>query len=128
MVDAKWMVAGALNGLVAVAAGAFGAHYLKSRLSTDDLGTFEVAVRYQFYHALALLAVAILMHLRPSSGLQMAGACFLGGIVLFSGSLYGLSLCVWKWLGPVTPIGGLLLIVGWLMTAWSALQNPKAVG
>lgn len=123
--DAKWLGIGALNGLMAVAAGAFGAHFLKSRLSAEDLTTFETAARYQMYHALALLAVSILAHVRPSSAGSAAGWCMLLGIVLFSGSLYGLSLGGWKWLGPITPIGGLLLLAGWLMLAVAAFGAPR---
>lgn len=118
--DAKWLSIGALNGLLGVAAGAFGAHYLKNWLSVADLTTFEVAARYQMFHALALLAVSIVMHARPSGAVSAAAWCMLLGIAFFSGSLYGLSLCGWKWLGPITPIGGLLLMAGWLMLAMAA--------
>ncbi len=112
--DPKWLIAAAVNGFIAVAAGAFGAHYLKTRLGAGELLTFEVAVRYQMYHALALLAVGTLAG--RSTGVTLAaGWCFVGGIVLFSGSLYGLSLAGWKWLGPVTPLGGLLFLAGWLL-------------
>jgi uncharacterized membrane protein YgdD (TMEM256/DUF423 family) len=123
--DAKWVCIGAVNGLLAVAAGAFGAHFLKNRLSAGDLAAFEVAARYQMYHALALLGVAALAHARPSSTTSASGACMLSGIVLFSGSLYGLTLGGWKWLGPITPIGGLLLIVGWLLLAVGAFGAAR---
>ena len=119
--DAKWQWIGAVNGFLGVAAGAFGAHILKNRLSVDDLATFETAARYQMYHALALLAVANLAYTRPSGTVSAAGWCILLGIVLFSGSLYGLTLGGWNWLGPITPIGGLLLLAGWLMLAFAAL-------
>ena len=113
--DAKWISAGAANGFIAVAAGAFGAHYLKTKLSAGDLATFEVAVRYQMYHGLTLLALGFLGDSR-APGLTGASAwCFLAGIVLFSGSLYGLSLAGWKWLGPITPLGGVLFLAGWLL-------------
>src|SRR3990170_4471983 len=100
----KWLFIGAVIGLIAVAAGALGTHFLKDRLSADDLTTFETAARYQMYHALALLAVSAIAHARPSATVSGAGWCMLSGIVLFTGSLYGLALGEWKWLGPITPI------------------------
>jgi uncharacterized membrane protein YgdD (TMEM256/DUF423 family) len=121
---AKWLVLGGLNALVAVAAGAFGAHYLKTRLNSNDLAAFEVAVRYQMYHALVMVVVA---GLRPSY--DAAGWCFLGGTVLFSGSLYGLALGGWRGLGPITPIGGLLLLTGWFLLivhGISVMRTPTA--
>jgi len=123
--DAKWQWIGAINGFLAVAAGAFGAHFLKNRLSAGDLLTFETAARYQMYHALALLAVSALTHARPSATVSASGWCMLLGIVLFSGSLYGLTLGGWKWLGPITPIGGLLLLAGWLMLVVAAFSVPR---
>ncbi len=113
----KWVGLAALNGFIAVAAGAFGAHALKSRLEPDQLAIFEVGVRYQMYHALALLAVAWVMSVSPSRAASAAGVCMLVGIVLFSGSLYGLSLTNWPWLGPITPIGGVSLLLGWILLA-----------
>ena len=113
----------AINGLIAVMAGAFGSHALKSRLDPGELATFEVAVRYQMYHALALMAVAWVMSTRPTRTASAAAICMLIGIVLFSGSIYGLSLVKWRWLGPVTPIGGLSLIAGWVLLAIAGLQT-----
>lgn len=112
----------ATNGLIAVIAGAFGSHALKSRLDTGELATFDVAVRYQMYHALALMAVAWVMSIRPTRTASAAAICMLVGIVLFSGSIYGLSLFKWRWLGPVTPIGGVSLIAGWVLLAIAGLQ------
>jgi len=123
--DTKWLSIGAGNGLLAVAAGAFGAHYLKNRLSAGDLTTFETAARYQMYHALALLAISVMAHARPSATVSTAGWCMLLGIILFSGSLYGLALGGWKWLGLITPIGGLSLLAGWLMLALAAFGTPR---
>jgi len=123
--DAKWFSFGAVNGYLGVAAGAFGAHFLKNRLSANDLTTFEVAARYQMYHALALLAVSTMAHARPSATVSGAGWCMFLGIILFSGSLYGLALGGWKWLGPITPIGGLSLLAGWLMLALAAFGAPR---
>lgn len=102
-----------------VAGGAFAAHALKGKLPESALTSFETGVRYQMYHALALLAVAILLAQFPQAkGLVAVGWCFTAGVVLFSGSLYGLSLAGLKALGPVTPLGGLAFIVGWLLLAW----------
>ncbi len=116
----RWVAIAAVNGLFAVAAGAFGAHALAKRLDPGDLATFEVGVRYHMYHALALLAVAWVMSLRSSRAIRCSAACMMAGIILFSGSLYGMCLAGWRWLGPVTPIGGALLMVGWLLLAVAA--------
>lgn len=108
---------------LAVALGAFGAHALKSRLSTDDLAIFETGVRYQMYHGLALLAVALLMGQQASPWLARAGAAFTIGMVLFSGSLYTLVLSGQRWWGAVTPFGGVAFLAGWLclgIGAWRA--------
>ena len=105
---------GALLAGVAVAFGAFGAHGLKPRLTPEKLLTFETGVRYHFYHAFALLLVGVLRIVLPgATGVALSGWLFVLGIVLFSGSLYWLTLGGPRWLGPVTPIGGLALIGGW---------------
>ncbi len=113
---------GGLLGGLAVALGAFAAHGLRSRLASDLLSTFETGVRYQMYHALALLLVAMLLTRGMSSGLlTAAGWLFVAGAILFSGSLYGLTLGGLRWLGMVTPLGGLAFILGWLcvlLAAW----------
>lgn len=105
---------GALYGFLGVAGGAFGAHYLKSKLSFDSLAIFEVAVRYQMYHALVLLIVVALIGFFPSPWLTSAGWLFIAGVVIFSGSLYALVFSGIKLWGAVTPVGGLLLLMGWL--------------
>lgn len=113
---------GALLGGLAVALGAFGAHGLKSRLAPEKLVTFETGVRYHFYHSLALLAVGLVQMALPAAGtLALSGWLFLAGIALFSGSLYWLALGGPRWLGPVTPLGGLALIGGWLALAAALL-------
>ena len=105
-------------GALSVAGGAFGAHALKDRLTETALGSFETGIRYQMYHTLALLVVALLIKQSPNvSLLTAAGWCFSVGTVLFSGSLYGLSLGGIKALGPVTPLGGVALIAGWICLA-----------
>jgi uncharacterized membrane protein YgdD (TMEM256/DUF423 family) len=112
---------GALSGFVAVAAGAFGAHSLRERLSPDLLEVFETAARYQIYHALALLIVAAAAA-RDGFGwaLMASGWLFVAGTVLFSGSLYALALSGVRQLGAITPLGGLALLGGWAFLAWSA--------
>ena len=115
--DKTFAVAGSLSAFLAVAAGAFGAHALRSRVSPDMLAVFETGARYQMYHALALLAVAWAVGRWPVPAIRAAGWLFLGGTVLFSGSLYALSLTGVKWLGAITPLGGVLFLGGWLAFA-----------
>ncbi len=111
----------AILGATAVIFGAFGAHTLKQYLTPEQLQTFETGVRYQFYHTFAILACGLLFNQNPLKKYNMAAGSFLAGIVCFSGSLYLLStrtllgLESWTWLGPVTPIGGLMFIIGWGM-------------
>jgi len=110
----------ALLGAIAVILGAFAAHGLKKLLTNEDLQIFETAVRYQFYHVFALLAVGIVSKDMPGSSLLWAGRLFITGIAIFSGSLYllcyvrysGLSM---NWLGAITPLGGVAFILGWLL-------------
>ena len=111
------IVAASLLGLTAVAAGAFGAHALKQRLDPAQLAAYETAVRYQMFHALALIGVAWVGSLSPSRVAPASALCMMIGAVFFSGSIYGLTLLEWKWLGPVTPLGGLMMMVGWLLLA-----------
>src|SRR5262245_44584385 len=119
--DRFFGMTGALSGLVSVAAGAFGAHALKTRLPADQLAVFETGARYQTYHAFALLAVAWAVSRSSSSSPQAvwAGWCFLAGTVLFSGSLYVLALTGIRGWGAVTPLGGVSFIVGWASLAWA---------
>jgi uncharacterized membrane protein YgdD (TMEM256/DUF423 family) len=114
---------GSILGGLGVALGALGAHALKERLNADALSTFEIAVRYQMYHALALLAVAWAVNRWPDSNLPVvAGWSFVAGIALFSGSLYALSLTGARWLGAVAPLGGAAFIGGWICLALVALR------
>lgn len=113
---------GSASGFVAVALGAFAAHALKNRLPPDLLAVFEVGVRYQMYHALALLAVAWASTQWPSPALTAGGWLFVAGTVIFSGSLYALALSGERWLGAITPIGGVALLAGWACLAWAALR------
>lgn len=116
-----WII-GCLFGLLAVAAGAFGAHALRQRLTPEHLAVFETAVRYQMYHALALLAVAWAGEQWPGTAAQAAGWLFTFGVVVFSGSLYLLTLTGTRWLGAITPIGGVAMLAGWLALALAAMR------
>jgi uncharacterized membrane protein YgdD (TMEM256/DUF423 family) len=111
---------GAVNAFLAVAAGAFGAHALKRRLDADLLAIFETGARYQMYHALGLFAVAWLTA-RNAPLAPAAGWLMLGGIVLFSGSLYALALTGVRGLGAVTPIGGVAFLAAWALVARAAM-------
>jgi uncharacterized membrane protein YgdD (TMEM256/DUF423 family) len=115
--DRMFAACGAVSAFVAVAAGAFGAHALKTRLGPDLLAVFETAARYQMYHALALIAVAWAMSRWATPSLRAAGWLFLAGTILFSGSLYLLALTGARGLGAVTPFGGLCFLAGWLLLA-----------
>jgi uncharacterized membrane protein YgdD (TMEM256/DUF423 family) len=121
----RWILLGALNGFVSVAAGAFGAHALKARLAPDLLAVFETGARYQMFHALALVLLGLLQLVRPAMGLDAAGWSFLSGIALFSGSLYVLALSGVRAFGMVTPIGGVALLAGWLLLATAALKGGR---
>ncbi len=121
-----FLVLGALLAALAVALGAFAAHGLAPRVSPERLQTFETGVRYQMYHAWALLLTGWLLYQLSAPGLIVAGWCFLAGIVLFSGSLYGLVLTNTPWLGVVAPLGGTAFILGWGVLAWSLWQTLRA--
>ncbi len=123
--ERTWLALGALSMFIAVAAGAFGAHALRERLAADLLAIFEVAVRYQAYHALALIAVAILAERHGSPAIHAAGLAFAIGTVIFSGSLYALALTGARWLGAVTPVGGTLFLLGWITLFWHAMSSPS---
>ena len=117
---------GAILGALAVVLGAFGAHALREILSDKGLALWETAVRYHFYHALALLVIGLLYDRLPSSRLRLASGLFVVGFVLFCGSLYALSFrevasINLSWLGPITPLGGVCFILAWLLLAF----NPK---
>jgi uncharacterized membrane protein YgdD (TMEM256/DUF423 family) len=113
-----WITVGALSGLLGVGLGAFGAHGLKSVASGEGLAWWETAARYQLFHALALVALGLLQQQRP--GGDAAGWSFLGGSAIFSGTLYAMALGAPRWLGAVTPIGGVGMLLGWLLLALHA--------
>jgi len=115
-----------VSGAVAVALGAFAAHGLKAVLSPYLLGVFETGVHYQFLHTVMVLACAILIRFdigkKAQKGLSSAAICFIIGILCFSGSLYALALTGIKWFGPITPLGGVFFIIGWVLLAVSAFK------
>lgn len=122
---ALFFALGAVAAFIAVAAGAFGAHALEGRVEPDRLETFDLAARYQMVHALALLAVAWATTRWPGTATTAAGWLFLAGIVVFSGTLYGIGLGGPRWLGAITPIGGTAFLVGWAVLAWGALRGSR---
>ena len=119
----QWIVLGSLSACLAVAAGAFGAHALKGSFGPEALLTWETAARYQMYHALAMLAVGLAAQALRTTSLRVAGLLFLVGTLVFSGSLYALVLTGERWLGAITPIGGLALMAGWLAFAWAVIRG-----
>lgn len=121
--DRLFFALGAFSALLAVAAGAFGAHALRDRLVSDMLGVFEVGARYHMYHALALMAAAWAIGRWPGGLVVAAGWLFVAGTVIFSGSLYLLAMTGHRWLGAITPLGGLAFILGWAALGWAALRG-----
>jgi uncharacterized membrane protein YgdD (TMEM256/DUF423 family) len=108
---------GALSGFFGVVLGAFGAHALKGRLSPDMATIYEVGVKYQMYHALALVLIGILAIGKPNDLLHASGYAMIAGTCIFSGSLYLLALTGDKWLGAITPFGGVAFLIGWVLLA-----------
>lgn len=132
----RFLVFSGFSGAIGVALGAMAAHFLKAKvemglITEADLQAFETAARYQIYHSLALLILALLVDKIHSKLISKVGYCFMAGIVLFSGSLYLLTtanligLSDVRWLGPITPIGGLFFIVGWLLLAFAGMKKNK---
>ncbi len=119
-----FVILASLNAALAVGLGAFGAHSLKAKLSADLMNTYQTGVQYHFYHALGLFAVAFVASQLPSSVLiKWSGWLMFAGIVLFSGSLYLLTLSGIRWLGAITPLGGVAFIAAWLLLAWAGLKG-----
>jgi uncharacterized membrane protein YgdD (TMEM256/DUF423 family) len=125
-VDRLFFFLGSASAGIAVALGAFGAHALKARLSPEMLAVYETGVRYQMFHALALLAVAWACTRWPGRAVTTSGWLFVAGTVLFSGSLVALSFTGIRGLGAITPIGGLAWLVGWGCLAWAAYKGAGA--
>ena len=117
------IAAGAVFAGLGVALGAFGAHGLKDRLTPDMLAIYQTGVQYQFYHALALILLGLCVAARAEmAGAAAAAWAFASGILLFSGSLYVLVLTGTRWLGAITPVGGVAFLLGWALFAWGALR------
>lgn len=115
-----------INGFLAVSLGAFGSHGLKARLTEHYLGVWQTAVQYHFYHVLALCVVGLLWHKSGAGNwLNASGYLFIAGMVFFCGSLYWMALGGPRWLGPVTPIGGLCFLLAWLSLAVAVLRGGK---
>ena len=117
--DRFFFTAGALAAFIAVALGAFGAHSLKDRLSPELLNIFETGVRYQMYHALGLMAVGWAITRWPEKNVNAAGWAFIVGIIVFSGTLYLLSLTGVRWLGAITQLCGIAFLIGLAILVWS---------
>src|SRR5579859_6631171 len=118
-----FLAIGCLSAFLGVALGAFAAHGLKSRLDANMLAVFETGVRYQMYHALGLLAVGWACTRWPGWATTSSGWLFVAGTVLFSGSLYVLALSGVRWLGAITPLGGVAFLAGWGCLAWAVLKS-----
>ena len=117
-VGRRLIMIGCVVAGVGVAAGAFGAHMLKTILEPPLVAAYDTATRYQMYHAFGMVLVGIVMRVYDDRRLAMAGWLFATGMVLFCGSLYGIALAGLKWLGPITPLGGLTFIIGWGLLGW----------
>jgi uncharacterized membrane protein YgdD (TMEM256/DUF423 family) len=123
----NFLLLGSLSALVGVGMGAFGAHGLKAVISPEMLAVYQTGVTYQMYHALGLIGVALIRRQAPDSKLlHWAGGLMFAGIVLFSGSLYLLALLNLKWLGMITPIGGVCFLTAWLLITLFAVRNIRA--
>jgi uncharacterized membrane protein YgdD (TMEM256/DUF423 family) len=122
----RLVAAGAVNGFLAVALGAFGAHGLRGIVDASRLAVFETAVLYHGWHALALVATGLAAAHLGGRWLPVAGWLFLTGILLFSGSLYALTLGAPRWLGPVTPVGGIAFLAAWLTLAAAVWRSDAA--
>ena len=118
-----WIIIGSVLAALAVSIGAFGAHGLKSKVSSEDLVIFETGVRYQMYHSLGLILIGILGFHFPSNIIQLPAALFIIGIIIFSGTLYLIPLTGLRWLGAITPIGGTALIVGWIALVYNIIKS-----
>ena len=123
----RWFLfLGSINMCLVVSFGAFGAHALKPRLSSDMMAVYQTGLQYHFYHAIGLLIIPLVLRLVPSSrSIQWAAWLMLAGIILFSGSLYALSLTGIRWLGMITPLGGTAFICAWLLFAISIVRSQQ---
>lgn len=119
-----FLLLGAILGGLAVVAGAFGAHALKEVLEPDQLISYKTAVRYQMWHALLLVALSFGPVFQSKQG-SLIGWLIVAGTACFSGSIYGLTFTTWKFLGPITPLGGLLLLLAWILLAVTATRKER---
>ncbi|MDF7676384.1 DUF423 domain-containing protein [Neisseriaceae bacterium ESL0693] len=117
-----WLSIAAINMALAVILGAFGAHGLKHLANAQQLAWWQTGTQYFFYHALGLLLLATLMRVLPTLPLKIPFYCIQSGIIIFCGSLYLMALGLPRWLGAITPLGGLCMIAGWLILAWQSLK------
>ncbi|MGM8364738.1 DUF423 domain-containing protein [Virgibacillus sp. W0181] len=117
-----FLLAGVINGFIAVALGAFGAHGLEGKITEKAISTWEKAVLYQMFHTVALLITGLIISKIQGSGIYWAGWMFLFGIILFSGSLYIYSTTGVKWLAMITPFGGVLFLIGWILFGYAIVK------
>ncbi|QPJ65533.1 MAG: DUF423 domain-containing protein [Candidatus Nitrohelix vancouverensis] len=125
----RWISLGALFGGLSVLLGAFGAHSLKAIVTAQKLGAFQTGTQYLGYHALALILLGIVSvqwGAPDNQPLKKSGYFFVAGILMFSGSLYGLTFDGPRFLGPITPLGGLSLMIGWFTFAWTVFKKSKS--
>lgn len=118
-----FIIMGAMSGFLSIAFGAFGAHAIKQWMSADLMAIYQTAVSYQIYHSLGLILVALVYQQQQNKLIKVAGWLMLSGILIFSGSLYTLSLTDTRWLGAITPIGGTLLLSAWLLLAFGVSKK-----
>ena len=121
--DRVWMMVGGTLGFLTVAGGAFGAHALKDHLTPGQLSTYETGTQYGQIHAVLLILVALLAARQPSAAVNVAGVSLSVGIVLFTGSLWMLSIFQIRWFGPITPLGGLALLIGWAALIFAGVRG-----
>ncbi|MFA7571894.1 MAG: DUF423 domain-containing protein [Sulfurimonadaceae bacterium] len=124
-ISKKFLIMACLLMAIAVSLGAFGAHGLKKIITSDMLSVYQTGVQYQFYHALGLLGVAFIAHVNSTKLVNMAGNLMFTGVMIFSGSLYLLVILNIKWLGAITPIGGVLMVISWVLLAWSVFRSNE---
>jgi uncharacterized membrane protein YgdD (TMEM256/DUF423 family) len=118
-----WFLSAGIFGFLSVALGAFGAHSLKNALDDYGKSIYEKAVLYQMFHTAALFAVGVIQHFGKETSFSLAGWGFFAGIILFSGTLYLLAMTGLKWLGAITPIGGVAFLFGWFWLVWSIIKG-----
>lgn len=125
IISKRFLIIACLLMATAVSLGAFGAHGLKKIISIEMLAVYQTGVQYQFYHALGLLGVAFIAHVNSTKLVNMAGNLMFTGVMIFSGSLYLLVILNIKWLGAITPIGGVLMVISWVLLAWAVFRSDE---